>query len=69
MPVRKFYNNTFNTMLNKAIFVLTKKQTQNPNDMSYFTKEGMIKFVAMSLYDMIENTPESVPKQHDDDSV
>ena len=28
MPVRKFYNNTFNTLLNRAIFNLTKKQTQ-----------------------------------------
>ncbi len=27
MPVRKFYNNTFNTLLNRAIFALTKKQT------------------------------------------
>ena len=25
MPVRKFYNNTFNTLLNRAIFNLTKK--------------------------------------------
>ena len=51
MPVRKFYNNTFNTLLNRAIFALTKKQTQNPNDMQYFTKEGMIKFVAFQLLD------------------
>ena len=42
---------------------------QNPNDMSFFTTEGMIKFVAMSLYDMIENTPEGAPRQRDDDSV
>ena len=69
MPVRKFYNNTFNTMLNKAIFALTKKQMQNPNDMSFFTTQGMIKFVAMSLFDMIENTPESQPRHNDDDSV
>eukprot|EP00353_Schmidingerella_taraikaensis_P000140 CAMPEP_0185595824 /NCGR_PEP_ID=MMETSP0434-20130131/79612_1 /TAXON_ID=626734 ORGANISM="Favella taraikaensis, Strain Fe Narragansett Bay" /NCGR_SAMPLE_ID=MMETSP0434 /ASSEMBLY_ACC=CAM_ASM_000379 /LENGTH=69 /DNA_ID=CAMNT_0028224071 /DNA_START=176 /DNA_END=385 /DNA_ORIENTATION=- len=27
MPVRKFYNNTFNTLLNRAIFALTKKQS------------------------------------------
>ena len=27
MPVRKFYNNTFNTLLNRAIFTLTKKQS------------------------------------------
>lgn len=46
MPVRKFYNNTFNTSLNKAIFTLKKKQDQNQDDMEYFTTEGMIKFVA-----------------------
>ena len=51
MPVRKFYNNTFNTLLNRAIFALTKKQTQNPNDMQFFTTEGMIKFVAFQLLD------------------
>ena len=27
MPVRKFYNNTFSTLLNRAIFTLTKKQS------------------------------------------
>ena len=27
MPVRKFYNNTFSTLLNRAIFALTKKQS------------------------------------------
>jgi len=27
MPVRKFYNNTFSTLLNRAIFALIKKQT------------------------------------------
>ena len=26
MPVRKFYNNTFNTLLNRAMFALKKKQ-------------------------------------------
>jgi len=25
MPVRKFYNNTFNTLLNRAMFALKKK--------------------------------------------
>ena len=51
MPVRKFYNNTFNTLLNRAMFALKKKQMQNPNEMEYFTTEGMIKFVAFQLLD------------------
>ena len=51
MPVRKFYNNTFNTLLNRAIFNLTKKQTQQPDNLDYFTKEGMIKYVAFQLLD------------------
>ena len=51
MPVRKFYNNTFNTLLNRAIFALTKKQTQQPDNMEFFTTEGMIKFVAFQLLD------------------
>ena len=51
MPVRKFYNNTFSTLLNRAIFLLTKKQAQNQNNPEFFTKEGMIKFVAFQLLD------------------
>ena len=46
MPVRKFYKNTFGDLLNRAIFALTKKQGQTPEDMELFTTEGMIKFVA-----------------------
>jgi len=46
MPVRKFYNNTFSTLLNRAIFALNKKQEQHPNDPELFTTQGMIKFVA-----------------------
>ena len=32
MPVRKFFNNTFDARLSRAIFALTKKQTQNPDN-------------------------------------
>ena len=51
MPVRKFYNNTFSTLLNRAIFALTKKQSQHPEDRELFTTQGMIKFVAFQLLD------------------
>lgn len=49
MPVRKFYNNTFGTLLNRAIFELIKSQTQHPDNMEYFTTDGMIRIVAMTL--------------------
>ena len=51
MPVRKFYNNTFDDLTNRAIFSLLKKQMQHPDEMEYFTTEGMIKFVAFQLLD------------------
>lgn len=51
MPVRKFYKNTFGDLLNRAIFELTKKQGQTPDDNELFTTEGMIKFVAFQLLD------------------
>ena len=51
MPVRKFYKNTFGDLLNGAIFALTKKQGQTPDNHELFTTEGMIKFVAFQLLD------------------
>ena len=51
MPVRKFYKNTFGDLLNRAIFALTKKQGQTPDDNELFTTEGMIKFIAFQLLD------------------
>jgi len=32
MPVRKFFNNTFNTLLNDAIFALMKKQQKSKSN-------------------------------------
>lgn len=51
MPVRKFYNNTFGTILSQALFLLKKKQAKFGNHREYFTCEGMIKFVAFHLLD------------------
>lgn len=45
MPVRKFFNNTFGTLLNDAIFELIKKQRKSTNN-SILTMQGSIKFVA-----------------------
>jgi len=54
MPVRKFFNNTFGTILNDALFALKKKQSKEPENMEIFNKKGSIKFVAMYL---LENLP------------
>ena len=32
MPVRKFFNNTFDTLLNQAFFNLRKEQDKNPDN-------------------------------------
>ena len=61
MPVRKFYNNTFGTLLNRAIFELLKSQQQHPDNMEYFTTEGMIKIVAMTL---IQEPPDGEIEQN-----
>ena len=45
MPVRKFFNNTFGTLLNDAIFALMKKQEKSKSN-AIFTMQGSIKFVA-----------------------
>ena len=65
MPVRKFYNNTFSTLLNKAMFALKKSQSKNPENMELFTCEGMIKYVAFQLLD---SPPDGeIEQQMDDD--
>lgn len=66
MPVRKFYNNTFGTLLNRAIFELMKSQTQNPDKMEYFTTEGMIRIVAMTL---LNDPPEGEIEQKGNDDL
>ena len=51
MPVRKFYNNTFGTLLNHAFFELQLKKEKNPDENEFFTTEGQIKFLAFFLLD------------------
>lgn len=51
MPVRKFFYNTFGTILNDAIFALKKKQSKEQDNQQLFTKKGSVKFVAMYLLD------------------
>jgi len=50
-----FYRNTFNNLLNSAIFQLKKVQGKEPDNTDIFTKEGSIKFVATYL---MENLPD-----------
>ena len=64
MPVRKFFNNTFGTILNDAIFALKKKQSKEPENQELLTKKGSVRFVAMYL---MENVPlhEKEPDMYD----
>lgn len=55
MPVRKFFNNTFGTLLNDAIFALMKKKEKGKSN-AIFTTQGSVKFVAQYLQD---HMPES----------
>lgn len=49
MPVRQFYKNTFNTLLNDAIFNLKKKQSKESDNVALFTHEGQVKEVAFYI--------------------
>jgi len=55
MPVRKFFNNTFGTLLNDAIFALMKKQQKSKSN-AIFTMQGSVKFVSQYL---VDHLPES----------
>ena len=64
MPVRKFFYNTFGTLLNDAIFALIKKQKKSSNK-QIITTQGSIRFVAHYLQD---NLPESEAGHESDDA-
>jgi hypothetical protein len=55
MPVRKFFNNVFGTILNDGIFALLKKQSKEKNNTKIFTVRGSIKFLANYIK---ENMPD-----------
>jgi len=60
MPVRKFFNNTFDTLINDAIFALIKKQSKSKTPFIH-TMQGSIKFVAQFLQDHLpENEAEAM---------
>jgi hypothetical protein len=55
MPVRKFFMNTFNNLMNDAIFALMKKQRKTQKN-EILSMEGSIRFVSQYL---MENLPEN----------
>ena len=55
MPVRKFFQNTFENRLNDAIFALKRKQGKETESKELFTHQGQIKFIADYL---IEKVPD-----------
>lgn len=64
MPVRKFFNNTFGTLLNDAIFALMKKQQKSKSN-AIFTMQGSVKFVAAYL---VDHLPESEAAGSDEEA-
>jgi hypothetical protein len=70
MPVRKFFMNTFGTLLNDAIFALTKKQQKNKSQASLLTMQGSIKFVAQYLQDHLpENEANEGDSEEENDET
>lgn len=70
MPVRKFFMNTFGTLLNDAIFALTKKQQKNKSQASLLTMQGSIKFVAQYLQDHLpENETNEGDSEEENDET
>ena len=68
MPVRKFFNNTFGTILNDALFALKKKQSKELDNLEIFTKKGSIKFVALYLLDNLPQNERDPDLYHSSDS-
>ena len=72
MPVRKFFNNTFGTILNDAIFALKKRQSKEGDKEELFTKKGQIKYVALYLLDNLpqcEREPDLYNSSDSNDEV
>ena len=66
MPVRKFFNNTFDTLLNQAFFKLKIDQEKHQDRNEFFTTEGQIKLIAFHLLD---NLPEGEISHNPDMSM
>jgi len=68
MPVRKFFNNTFGTLLNDAIFQLRKKQQKSKNR-ELLTMQGQVRFVAHFLQDHLPENEAMADSEEDDDQT
>ena len=68
MPVRKFFNNTFNTLLNDAIFQLKKKQEKTKNK-ELFTMQGQVRFVAFFLQDHLPDNEANADSEEEDEQT
>ena len=67
MPVRKFFNNTFDTLINDAVFALKKNQRKSNNSQMY-TLQWQIRFVAQFLQDNLpENELENMSEDDDEE--
>lgn len=65
MPVRKFFNNTFKTLLNDACFLLKKRQekAKGKEATQLYTTQGMIKFVSNHLQDNLPDVDDEEPDE------
>jgi len=68
MPVRKFFNNTFDQLLNDAIFALQKTKFKATGDQALQLQyaEGQVKFVAEFLQNRLPEG-ELIPEEADSD--
>lgn len=65
MPVRKFFENTFGTLLNDAIFNLRKKQEKTKNK-EFLTMQGQVRYVAFFLQSHLPETEKDDSEEEDE---
>ena len=70
MPVRKFFNNTFSTLLNDACFTMLKKiQKEKTKGGAILTTQGMVKYVSAYLMDNLPEQEEEEAVEEQDETV
>jgi len=67
MPVRKFFNNTFGTLLNDAIFNLRKKQEKSKSK-EFLTMQGQVRYVAFFLQSHLPETEKDDSEEEGEES-
>ena len=68
MPARKFYNNTFDQILNDALFSLKKRQSKATGDEALELQyhQGQVKFVASYILDKLPSGEMTVIDDEED---